>query len=68
MHALISGTKTKKKNPKMLVHSLGKAHLKISESPPAVFSLAPQLCCRFRGYVIYVYADMCISQHSRQLS
>lgn len=65
MHALISGTKKKNKT---IVHWLGNVDPKISESPPAVFSLAPRLRCRFRGYVIYVYADMCISQHSRQLS
>lgn len=60
--------KRKEKKKKTLVHSLGNMDPKISESPPAVFSLAPRLCCWFRGYVIYVYADMCISQHSRQLS
>lgn len=43
----------KKPNKKMLVHSLGNMDPEISESSPAVFSLAAELRCRFRGYVIY---------------
>lgn len=66
-HARTYQRNPKRKKKKMLVHSLGNVDPKISESPPAVFSLAPRLCCRFRGYVIYVYADVCISQRSRQL-
>lgn len=58
----------KKPQQKTLVHSLGNMDPEISESSPAVFSLAAQLRCRFRGYVIYAYADMWISQHSQQLS
>lgn len=67
-HLSAEPKKKRKEKEKTLVHSLGNVDPKISESPPAVFSLAPRLCCWFRGYVIYVYADMCISQHSRQLS
>lgn len=48
-----------KKSPSVL--SLGNAGPEISESPPAVFSLAPRLRRRFRGCVIYVHADVCVS-------
>lgn len=47
-----------KKSPSVL--SLGNAGPEISESPPAVFSLAPRLRRRFRGCVIYVHADVCV--------
>lgn len=59
VHTLIGGTqKTTKKSPSVL--SLGNAGPEISESPPAVFSLAPRLRRRFRGCVIYVHADVCV--------
>lgn len=56
---------TYRRNPKKKrtppVRSLGNAGPEISESPPAVFSLAPRLRCRFRGCVIYVHADVRMS-------
>lgn len=46
---------------KCMSRTLDRVALKITESPPAVFSLAPRLHLWCREHIIYEYRDKCIS-------